>query len=82
MTVVESNKPYDRWMGKEEEFWVDHSRIDMDESKTKYALLRLEGISKSGKLTEKNLMEHGFLRAPQGVKHLEGDLLKYIKRKF
>lgn len=82
MTVVEANKSYDRWMGREEEFWVDHSRIDVDESTTKYALLRLEAVSKSGKLTKENLMEHGFLRAPQGVKHLEGDLLKYIKRKF
>lgn len=82
MTVVEVDKPYDRWMSKEEEFWTDHSRIDVDESTTRYALLRLESVSKSGKLTEENLMEHGFLRAPQGIKHLEGDLLKYIKRKF
>ena len=82
MCLRDRNKPYARWMGKEEEFWVDHSRIDVDESTTKYALLRLEAISKSGKLTEVNLMEHGFLRAPQGVKHLEGDLLKYITRKF
>lgn len=59
-----------------------HSRIDVDESTTKYALLRLEAVSKSGKLTEENLMEHGFLLAPQGVKHIEGNLLKYIKRKF
>lgn len=82
MTVVETNKPYNFWMAKEEEFWVDHSRLDVDESTTKYALLRLEGISKSGILKEENLLKHGFLRAPQGVKHLEGDLLKYIKRNF
>ena len=69
-------------MSKEEEFWTDHARIGVDESATRYALLRLEAVSKSGKLTEENLMEHGFLRAPQGIKHLEGDLLKYIKRKF
>lgn len=82
MNVVKADKPYDRWMSKEEEFWTDHARIDADESITRYALLRLEAVSKSGKLTEENLMEHGFLRAPQGIKHLEGDLLKFIKRKF
>lgn len=82
MNVVEVDKPYDRWMSKEEEFWTDHARIDADESTTRYALLKLEAVSKSGKLTEENLMEHGFLRAPQGIKHLEGDLLKFIKRRF
>lgn len=82
MTVIEADKPYNMWMANEEKYWVDHSRIDADESKTKYAHLQLEAVSKSGKLTEERLMEHGFLRAPQGVKHLDGDLLKFIKRKF
>ena len=69
-------------MVKEEEFWVDKDRINQDEVDTKYALLRLESVSKSGKLTEENLAKHGFLRAPQGTKELEGDLLKFIERRF
>lgn len=81
MTVEQVDEPYDRWMAKEEEFWVDKDRIQ-DESQTKYALLRLVKESRSGKLTEDNLMRHGFLRAPQGIKYLEGDLLKFIERKF
>ena len=81
MTVERADEPYDRWMAKEEEFWVDKERIQ-DESQTKYSLLRLVKESHSGKLTEDNLMKHGFLRAPQGIKYLEGDLLKYIERKF
>ena len=81
MRVEQVNEPYDRWMAKEEEFWVDKDRLQ-DESKTKYALLRLIKESHSQKLTEDNLMKHGFLRAPQGIKFLDGDLLKYIERKF
>ena len=81
MTVEQVDEKYDRWMAKEEEFWVDKERIQ-DESQTKYARLRLIKESRSGKLTEENLVKHGFLRAPQGIKHLEGDLLKYIERKF
>lgn len=81
MTVMSVDEPYDRWMAREEEFWVDKERIE-DESLTKYALLRLEKVSVSGKLTEDNLLKHGFVRAPQGVKYLEGDLLKFIQRKF
>ena len=81
MTVEQVDEPYDRWMAKEEEFWVDKERIQ-DESQTKYALLRLVKESRSGKLTEENLLKHGFLRAPQGIKYLEGDLLKFIERKF
>ena len=81
MTVERINELYDRWMTKEEEFWVDKERIQ-DESQTKYALLRLVAESHSGKLTEENLLKHGFLRAPQGIKFLEGDLLKFIERKF
>lgn len=81
MTVERVNERYDRWMINEEEFWVDKERIQ-DESQTKYALLRLVKESHSGKLTEENLVKHGFLRAPQGIKYLEGDLLKFIERKF
>jgi transcriptional regulator with XRE-family HTH domain len=81
MTVERINELYDRWMTKEEEFWVDKGRIQ-DESQTKYALLRLVKESHSGKLTEENLVKHGFVRAPQGIKYLEGDLLKFIERKF
>ena len=81
MTVQHVNESYDRWMAKEEEFWVDKGRIQ-DESQTKYALLRLVNESHSGKLTEENLIKHGFVRAPQGIKYLEGDLLKFIERKF
>ena len=81
MSVERVNELYDRWMTNEEEFWVDKGRIQ-DESQTKYALLRLIKESHSGKLTEENLVKHGFLRAPQGIKYLEGDLLKFIERKF
>lgn len=81
MTVERVAEPYDRWMVDEEEFWVDKGRIQ-DESQTKYALLRLVKESHSGKLTEENLTKHGFVRAPQGIKYLEGDLLKFIERKF
>ncbi len=65
MTVEAINVRYDQWMVKEEEFWVDKDRINQDESDTKYALLRLEATSKSGKLTEENLTKHGLLRAPK-----------------
>lgn len=82
MVVDSINIKYDQWMVKEEEFWIDKDRINQDESETEYALLRLVAISKTGKLTEKNLMKYGFLRAPQGTKELEGDLLKYIERRF
>lgn len=82
MTVEAINVRYDQWMGKEEEFWVDKERINQDESEVKYALLRLEATSKSGKLTEENLTKHGFLRAPQGTKELDGELLRYIERRF
>ena len=81
MTVQHVNESYDHWMAKEEEFWVNKERIQ-DESQTKYALLRLVKESHSGKLTEENLIKHGFLRAPQGIKYLEGDLLRFIERKF
>ena len=81
MTVEQTDEPYDRWMVKEEEFWVDKERIQ-DESQTKYTLLRLVKESHSGKLTEENLMKHGFLRAPVGIKVLDGELLKFIERKF
>ena len=81
MTVEDTDKPYDRWMAKEEEFWVDKERIQ-DESQTKYALLRLVKESNTGKLTEDNLIKHGFLRAPQGIKYLDGELLKFIERNF
>ena len=47
-----------------------------------YDLLRLDTVSKSDKLTEENLTKHGFLRAPYGTKELEGDLLKFIERRF
>lgn len=82
MVVDSINIKYDLWMVKEEEFWVDKDRINQNENDTKYALLRLEDISKSGKLTEENLSKHGFLRAPQGTKELEGDLLNFIERRF
>jgi len=82
MTVEAINVRYDQWMVKEEEFWVDKERINQDESEVKYALLRLEATSKSGKLTEENLTKHGFLRAPQGTKELDGELLRYIERRF
>ena len=49
---------------------------------TEYALLRLEAVSKSGKFTEENLAKHGFLCFSQGAKELEGDLLKFIERRF
>ena len=81
MSVQHVNESYDRWMVKEEEFWVNKGRIQ-DELQTKYALLRLVAVSNSGKLTEENLIKHGFLRAPQGIKCLDGDLLKFIERKF
>jgi transcriptional regulator with XRE-family HTH domain len=81
MTVERVDEHYDYWMAKEEEFWVDKERIQ-DESQTKYALLRLVAESHSGKLTEENLQKHGFLRAPQGIKYLDGELLKFIERKF
>ena len=81
MSVEEIDLSYNIEMAKEEEFWVDKERIQ-DESKTKYARLRLVKESHSGKLTEENLSKHGFLRAPQGIKFLDGDLLKYIERKF
>ena len=81
MTIERVDEPYDRWMAKEEEFGVDKGRIQY-ESQTKYALLRLVKESHSGKLTEENLVKHGFLRAPQGIKYLEGDLLKFIERQF
>ena len=81
ITVEQVDESYDHWMAKEEEFWVEKERIQ-DESQTKYALLRLVKESSSGKLTEENLLKHGFLRAPQGVKYLKGDLLKFIERKF
>ena len=81
MTVQEVGKKYDHWMAQEEKFWVDKERIT-DESQTKYALLRLVKESHSGRLSEENLIKHGFLRAPQGVKYLEGDLLRFIERKF
>lgn len=81
MIVERINELYDRWMTNEEEFWVDKNRLQ-DESQTKYALLRLVKESHSGKLTEEYLVKHGFLRAPQGIKYLEGDLLKFIERKF
>ena len=81
MTVEQTDEPYDRWMVKEEEFWLDKERIQ-DESQTKYALLRLVKESHSGKLTEENLKKHGFLRAPLGIKVLDGELLKFIERKF
>ena len=81
MSVEQVELPYGFWMAKEEEFWVDKERLQ-DESQTKYALLRLIKESHSGKLSEENLMKHGFLRAPQGIKYLDGDLLKFIERKF
>lgn len=81
MTVEQVDEPYDRWMTKEEEFWVDKNRIQ-DESQTRYALLRLVKETNSGKLTEDNLIKHGFLRAPQGIKYLDGELLRFIERKF
>ena len=81
MTVEQVDELYDRWMAKDEEFWVYKERIQ-DESQAKYALLRLVKESRSGKLTEDNLMKHGFLRAPQKIKYLEGELLKFIERKF
>ena len=65
MTVEAINVRYDWWMVKEEEFWVDKGRINQDESEAKYALLRLEATSKSGKLTEENLTKPGLLRAPK-----------------
>ena len=49
---------------------------------TEYALLRLDIVSKSDKLPEENLAKHGFLCSPQGTKVLEGDLLKFIERRF
>lgn len=49
---------------------------------TKYALLRLKAVSKSDKLTEENLAKHGFLRALHCTKEFEGDLLKFIERRF
>lgn len=82
MTVEAINVRYDQWMVKEEEFWVDKDCINQDESDIKYALLRLEATSKSGKLTEENLTKHGFLRAPQCTKELDGELLRYIERRF
>ncbi len=82
MEVEAINVKYDEWMVKEEEFWVDKDRINQDESETKYALLRLVAVSRSGKLTEENLIKHGFLRAPQGTKELDGELLKFIERRF
>ena len=82
MTVEAVNVRYDQWMIHEEEFWVDKDRINQDETDTKYALLRLEATSKSGKLTEENLTKHGFLRAPQDTKELDGELLRYIERRF
>ena len=81
MCVERVNELSDHWMAKEEEFWVNKERIQ-DESQTKYALLRLVKESHSGKLSEENLKKHGFLRAPQGIKYLEGDLLKFIERNF
>ncbi len=82
MVVASINIQYDQWMVKEEEFWVDKDRINQNENDTKYALLRLEDISISGKLTEESLRKHGFLRAPLGTKELEGDLLNFIERRF
>ncbi|MCI1786094.1 MAG: helix-turn-helix domain-containing protein [Bacteroidales bacterium] len=82
MSVEAVNVRYDQWMVKEEAFWVDKDRINQGESEAKYALLRLEATSKSGKLTEENLTKHGFIRAPQGTKELDGELLKYIERRF
>ena len=81
MTVEDVDEPCGRWIAQEEEFWVDKERIQ-DESQTKYARLRLVKESHSNKLTEENLMKHGFLRAPQGIKFLDGELLKFIERKF
>ncbi len=66
MTVEAINVRYDQWMVKEEEFWVDKERINQDESEVKYALLRLEATSKSGKLTEENLTKDWFLWCSSG----------------
>ena len=82
MEVEEINIRYDHWMVKEEEFWVDKDRINQSESETKYARLRLIAKTNPGKLTEEKLMKHGFLRAPQGTKELDGGLLKFIERRF
>lgn len=82
MEVESINEPYDKWMAKEEEFWVDKNRINESEVGKKYAYLELIDSSDSDKMSEDNLAKHGFLRAPLGTKELEGDLLKYIERHF
>lgn len=80
MKVEEVDVTKGDWMNQEEDFWVNKDRIEEDS--TKYALLRLVEESHSGELTENNLIQHGFLRAPQGVKYLEGELLDFIERRF
>lgn len=80
--VVSINMPYDRWMAREEEFWVNKDRINESEEGKKYALLTLSGSTNSPDLSEDNLVLHGFLRAPQGTKLLEGELLEYIEKTF
>lgn len=81
MTIEQTNAHYDRWMADEEIFWQDKKRC-LDESKTKYALLRLVKESHSRKLTEENLLKHGLSETPLETQILEGELLKFIERRF
>ena len=82
MRVIGVNIHYDKWMVREEEFWVDKERLHNNESEAEYVRLRLEATSKSGKLIKDNLINHGFLCAPRGAKELTGELLKFIERRF
>ena len=82
LRVIGVNIHYDHWMVREEEFWEDKERIHNTEDEAEYVLLRLEATSKTGKLIKDNLINHGFLFAPRKAKVLEGELLKYIERRF
>lgn len=82
MVVMAANIPYNVWVARDDAFYVDKERINQSESETRYALMEFEAETNSGSLTEKNLMLHGFLRAPQGTKELTGELLKFIEDNF
>jgi transcriptional regulator with XRE-family HTH domain len=81
MTVEQVDEQYSRQTAQEEEFWVDKGRLT-DESHTKYALLRLVKESRSGRLTEESIVKRGFISDINGAKLLEGELLRFIQRKF
>ena len=84
--VTANDLPYSEEMKAELKFYKNPSDIEKSKQHNRYFVIKKIGESLSGKLTLKNMKQHGMKGAPMGAMEISKpqykELLKYIEENF